>query len=604
MQLFGTAVGLLQLGFLAAGELPDTSLLDFRDRPIQPPFAMMQHSCPTMPDSTAVAIARERALDAFLSGGEAATAVDPDSMATLACMRIRIGVLAAPPTRRRFLMDRGASWHEGALRVALAQVERTPNHLPTLRALAYSAVSAAFEAGPDGPPDPLRALLDRASAQLSDVATRGVTDPAVLMSCTHLQMFLGYDERAFRCALAGAMTVGDRTWYLTRMAWLLGRARRAEVAKAVLRVAAREARDPANRAELGYLLLEDQGYREAASSATWMDGRIAAISSMAPDDLRAFLLRHQPLGWQWSPARRRSPKPAQCDARGDDRAIPPVVELAQLWQPETGEPHLVAIGRAGSRSGDSVSGTLLLRVLDPERDAALREELVHLEAAPQVVWNLPHGVADPAVVAWSLRLDDDKTPRVTPFGGLEGDRLESPTRLSDMVLLPGAFDLGFDDEAAGFLVFPEAVNAQASALHVYSQINSASGLEGARLELAVSGCESEVYTERLRVASLVLVPAGLSEFRRIVNLEKLEAGEYQLRLSLISADGEVVSVKERSFRVDQGFPGPAVSAGRPGATTPTSPAAPARRHARRGPSPRCRTHCRRAATGRGTAGPG
>ncbi len=304
-----SAVGLLQIGALGGAIAPRQEFIDLRGRPVQPlsGAGMMRHACPMMPDSTAIALRHEAALTDFLAVHQGAPPVD--STVSLACLRTRIGATAEPPRRDRFLMGRDEGWMEGALHVALAQAIATPDDLPTLRVLAYSAIAETFDRLAVDRFDHVRPLVSDAVRLLSEGAEAGATDPLVLMSCVQLSIVLGGSTDAFRCALAGAATPDDRTWYLTRMAWLLAEARQGAEARAFIHLAAMEAQSAQDRAEVAYVVVDADDRGRASLEPAWIADRLAALAPMSANDLRSFLLRLQPLGWEWARDRRPAPKP-------------------------------------------------------------------------------------------------------------------------------------------------------------------------------------------------------------------------------------------------------------------------------------------------------
>lgn len=539
-----TAVGLLQLGTLNGAVAPRQDFIDWRGRPVQPlsGAAMMRYACPTMPDSTAIALRHEATLNDFLTdhGGTPPA----DSLVTLACLRIRIGTTAETPRRSRFLMDRDEGWLEGALHAALAQASATPADLPTLRALAYSAVGESFDRIVADRFEPLRPLITIAVARLSVAVDAGVTDPLAMMSCVQLALVLERSAAAFRCALAGAATPGDRSWYLTRMAWLLAEARQGEAAKAILRAAAHESRSPADRAEVAYVIVDADDGGKASLEPAWMESRLAALAPMSANDLRAFLLRLQPLGWEWARDRRPAPRPAECRS---ERAAPRDrldLQLARLWRPASLEPVVIAIGR------NRGTGSLLFRGLGVEGSAAPQHAEITLAGGVAVVWRSSIDADPRELAAWSFRPSGAASDLPAAFGALLPDSLSgSGTALSDLVLTPADYELSHDDAADGFVLNAAPDGAEASILNLYFQTRSSTDVAGARLDITITGCKSNLYQDRVHVTSDFAVPAGLREVRRAIGLKGLAAGEYQLRLVLKSSSGEVLASRERAFRV-------------------------------------------------------
>lgn len=557
MLALAAAVALFQLGALLPAEHSNPDFLDYRGRPIQPIWlvGMMRHACPDMPDSASVARRLEAPLTEFV--GAHAEGQFADSMVALACLRLRIGGSVEPPRHHRFLMNAGSSWPRGALRVAVTQVGRTPGNVPALRALAFSAIAEAYATRADGLDNSLPQLLASAGEELAQAADSGVSDPVVLTSCVHLQIFLGDRSRAFRCALAGASSPGDRTWYLSRIAWLLADARHAEAAKATLRVARLEAGTPADRAEVAYLLLDRHDDPPPSLDPSWIGERLAAMAAMSPNELRSLLLQYQPflLGWSPSlgvsatPRRTKWPKPAECRSTTTGPVSEAELQVAQLWKHDSRQPTLIAVGRGISRS-KAASGRFLLRIIGPDADPALHEARFQLGAVPAVVWSAPLGVESPAVGAWALQVNTRDSAGWGTFGAFTGDSSGRSTRLSDLILTPGGFELQRGVDPTGFRIVPSDAAPERSALNLLAQVRSSTGLDGARLDLTIAGCKSNLYRDRIHVTTGVEVPVGLSEVRRTVGLDDLPAGEYQLRLMLKASDGEVVAMKERSFRIE------------------------------------------------------
>jgi hypothetical protein len=229
--------------------------------------------------------------------------------------------------------------------------------------------------------------------------------------------------------------------------------------------------------------------------------------------------------------------------------LEPELEVAQLWDPHSLQSTLIAVGRRVAQPNDT-SSRFLLRIIGPDADPALHEARFRLGDVPAVVWSAPLSVDYPAVGAWTLQLNAGDGAGSATFGAFTGDSTGQGTRLSDVVLTPGGFELRRGVLSAGFGIVPSDGTSERSVLNLFAQVRSSTGLTGARLEMSIAGCKSDLYRDRMHVTAAVEIPVGLSEVRRTVGLRDLPSGEYQLRLTLESSTGQPLSIKERSFRID------------------------------------------------------
>jgi hypothetical protein len=543
-----TAVaGLMQLAALISPSDSVREFVDWKRRPVQftQLTSLMDFACPVETDSLSLMLSMEASLSGQLTDGlESAVG---DSLATLACRRTRIGVRANPPDRERFLMSRQSSWHVGAIRSALAALDVFPDHHAALRALAYASVAEAFDGLPASWSVERAELVATAADRLSHSAERGITDPIVLMSCTHLGIVLERRATAFRCALAGAVASGDRSWYLSRIAWTLAQARLAEAAKAVLRLAASEANAPADRAELAYVLLSNPESSLPADERTWIDREVTQLEGKSREEIMALLLRLQPLGWRWRLVEVPPRHLASCQAPIASGTEVPDIEVVQLWNPVTRRTDLIAFGRLAAGSPTGSSGRLIVWALSEGDSRELGSFEVRPGLHPRVLWSAPFEYLRPSLGAWTYEADYGAESAANPVGLIAALPSGREPQLSDLVLIPGAHELQYTDDGVRIQLAEEP--ASDAEFQLYSQIRSDRSIANTRLVFSVDGCEAGIYRNMISIEFKLDIGLGVNEVRRTLNLSNLRPGDYQLKLVLRGSTGENLSVTERSFRL-------------------------------------------------------
>lgn len=227
------------------------------------------------------------------------------------------------------------------------------------------------------------------------------------------------------------------------------------------------------------------------------------------------------------------------------------MQVARLWDPASLQPHVIAIAHSSGKGSAATPGSFLFRSLGEAGAEAPERAAFTLTAAPAVVWRSTGRLDPHAPAAWSFLPSAAGLDHPGAFGVLMPDTLSgSGPSLSDVVLTPATFELSHDDSTGGFTLVRTPDAAQASVVNIYFQTRSATDVADGRLDLTITGCKSNLYQDRVHVTSEIAVPAGLHEVRRALGLAGLAEGEYQLRLVLKSASGEVLASRERAFRVD------------------------------------------------------